>query len=231
MWGCSCSPIINERNLEPAKQKNCFWQKIITYIRKAYLKIKRKSYDENQKAGIMKRNWKALVVSILIPLAVGTIAGLLTMGGMQQFAVLNKPPLSPPAWLFPVVWTILYILMGISSYLIYVSGEKKQKNGNQGTDSSKGKKESGNTKENTGREQALTTYGYQLIVNFLWPVFFFNFQWYFFAFLWLVLLWILVAKMILEFGEISKAAALMNIPYLLWLSFAGYLNLGIWLLN
>ena len=75
------------------------------------------------------------------------------------------------------------------------------------------------------------TYVYQLIVNFLWPVFFFNFQWYLFAFFWLAFLWILVAKMILEFGAISRTATLLNIPYLLWLSFAGYLNLGIWLLN
>ena len=161
----------------------------------------------------MKKNWKALVISILIPLTVGTAAGLLTMGGMEQFAMLNKPPLSPPPWLFPVVWTILYTLMGISSYLIYISPSTK------------------NTKEISKKEQALTTYGYQLIVNFLWPVFFFNFGWYFFSFLWLVLLWILVAKMILEFGEISKIAAWLNVPYLLWLSFAGYLNLGVWLLN
>ena len=164
----------------------------------------------------MKKNWKALVVSIMIPLAVGIIAGLFTMGGKQQFTVLNKPPLSPPAWLFPVVWTILYILMGISSYLIYVSEAQKQ---------------DGNTKDKATKSQALTTYGYQLIVNFLWPVFFFNFGWYFFSFLWLVLLWILAAKMILEFGEISKVSASLNVPYLLWLSFAGYLNLGIWLLN
>ena len=154
----------------------------------------------------MKINWKALIISVLIPLAVGAVAGLLTMGGMESFAAMNQPPLSPPAWLFPVVWTILYILMGISSYLIYV-------------------------RESEGKSKALSTYGYQLLVNFLWPVFFFNFQWYFFSFLWLVLLWILVAKMILEFGEISKIAALLNVPYLLWLSFAGYLNLGVWLLN
>lgn len=158
----------------------------------------------------MKRNWKALVISILIPLAVGTAAGLLTMGGMEAFATLNKPPLSPPAWLFPVVWTILYTLMGTSSCLIYTSEEPKEKN---------------------VKSQALSTYMYQLIVNFLWPVFFFNFQWYFFSFLWLALLWLLAAKMILEFGAISRTAALLNIPYLLWLSFAGYLNLGIWLLN
>ncbi len=154
----------------------------------------------------MKINWKALIISVLIPLAVGTVAGLLTMGGMEVFNAMNQPPLSPPAWLFPVVWTLLYALMGISSYLIYAS-------------------------ESDAKGQALTTYGYQLLVNFLWPVFFFNFGWYFFSFLWLVLLWILVAKMILEFGEISKIAALLNVPYLLWLSFAGYLNLGVWLLN
>ena len=167
----------------------------------------------------MKREWKTLIVCILIPLAVGTVAGFLTRGGMESFASLNKPPLSPPAWVFPVAWTILYTLMGISSYFIYVSETQNHNHSNK------------NTKENNGKSQALSTYGYQLIVNFLWPAFFFNFQWYFFAFLWLVLLWVLVAKMILEFGEISKTAALLNIPYLLWLSFAGYLNLGVWLLN
>ncbi|MBQ9989684.1 MAG: tryptophan-rich sensory protein [Lachnospiraceae bacterium] len=154
----------------------------------------------------MKVNWKALIISILIPLATGALAGFLTMGGMESYASMNQPPLSPPVWLFPIVWTVLYILMGVSSYLIYVS-------------------------EADSKSQALTTYIYQLIVNFLWPVFFFNFQWYFFSFLWLALLWILVAKMILEFGQISKIAAILNVPYLLWLSFAGYLNLGVWLLN
>ena len=79
--------------------------------------------------------------------------------------------------------------------------------------------------------KALTIYGYQLVVNFLWPTFFFNFGWYFFSFLWLVLLWVLVLIMILRFKDISKVAAYMNIPYLIWLTFAGYLNLGIWLLN
>lgn len=154
----------------------------------------------------MKRDWKALVINILIPLAVGTAAGLLSMGGMESFGAMNQPPLSPPAWVFPIAWTILYTLMGISSYLIYSS-------------------------ESDAESRALSTYGYQLLVNFLWPVFFFNFGWYFFAFLWLAFLWILVAKMILEFGGISKIAALLNLPYLLWLSFAGYLNLGVWLLN
>lgn len=168
----------------------------------------------------MKSNWKILVIFILIPLAVGTLAGLLTRDGMEVFSSLNKPPLSPPVWLFPVVWTVLYFLMGVSSYLIYNSDTKEKRI-----------LQSKNTGEKVEKNQALTIYGYQLLVNFLWPVFFFLFQWYFFAFLWLGLLWGLVAKMILEFGRIRQSAAFLNVPYLLWLSFAGYLNLGVWLLN
>ena len=169
----------------------------------------------------MKRNWKRLGIFILIPLAVGALSGFLTRGGMESFTQLYQPPLSPPAWLFPVVWTLLYTLMGVSSYLIYISGAKE----------AEGEKRKDELPLKREKSQALTTYGYQLVVNFLWPVFFFSFEWYFFSFLWLVLLWVLVAKMILEFGQISTTAALLNVPYLLWLSFAGYLNLGVWLLN
>lgn len=182
----------------------------------------------------MKVNWKALIISILIPLAAGALAGFLTMGGMESFASMNQPPLSPPAWLFPIVWTILYTLMGISSYLIYTGESQKRQRSVQSVEENKRKEDESrkkNTEKNKAKSQALTTYGYQLLVNFLWPVFFFNFQWYFFSFLWLAFLWIFVAKMILEFGQISKTAALLNVPYLLWLSFAGYLNLGVWLLN
>ena len=127
---------------------------------------------------------------------------------MEIFATVEKPPLSPPAWIFPVAWTILYTLMGISSYLILTSeAEEEQK------------------------QNAIRIYAYQLIVNFLWPTFFFNFQWYGFAFFWLLFLWILVLIMILRFREISRVAAYMNIPYLIWLTFAAYLNWGIWRLN
>ena len=156
----------------------------------------------------MKINWKLLIVCIAIPLAVGALSSMITGGGMEVFASVNKPPLSPPAWLFPVVWTILYTLMGISSYLILTSGAE------------------------VGEIQnALSVYAYQLTVNFLWPTFFFNFQWYFFAFLWLILLIFLVVAMIREFYKISKTAAYLNIPYLVWLLFAGYLNFAIWWLN
>ena len=156
----------------------------------------------------MKINKRLLFICIAIPLFVGVIAALLTQNSMEVFGYLQKPPLSPPAWLFPVVWTILYILMGISSYLILTSDADKAQ-----------------------ITSAIRIYGLQLVVNFLWPTFFFNFGWYLFSFLWLVFLWILVLLMILRFKDINNTAAYLNIPYLVWLTFAGYLNLGIWILN
>lgn len=156
----------------------------------------------------MKINWKLLILCIGIPLAVGGLSALITRGGMEVFETIRKPPLSPPAWLFPIVWTLLYTLMGISSYMVLISGAEVEKIGN-----------------------ALMLYGYQLAVNFLWPVFFFQFQWFFFSFIWLVLLILLVAAMIKEFYGISKTAAGLNIPYFLWILFAGYLNFTIWWIN
>ena len=149
-----------------------------------------------------------LLKCIAVPLLVGVVSAFLTRGGMEMFETIVKPPLSPPNWLFPVVWTILYILMGISSYLILTSGAEQEK-----------------------IEKAISIYGYQLVVNFLWTTFFFNLQWYLFSFFWLLLLWLLVFQMIRKFSEIDKRAALLNLPYLIWLTFAGYLNLGIWWLN
>ena len=156
----------------------------------------------------MKLNKRLLFICIAIPLIVGAVAVLLTQNSMEVFSMVEKPPLAPPSWLFPVAWTILYILMGVSSYIIITSDA-----------------------EFYDIAEAMRIYVYQLIVNFLWPTFFFNFRWYFFSFLWLVLLWILVFFMIRKFSMINKVAALLNIPYLVWLTFAGYLNLGIWWLN
>lgn len=156
----------------------------------------------------MSDKTKNILKCIVIPLFVGIVSAFLTRGGMEDFQMLSHPPLTPPDWLFPVVWTILYILMGISAYLV---------------------KTSTNGEENIAR--AMSVYFYQLVVNFLWPVFFFNLQWFLFAFFWLVLLWILVAVMIKRFYEVRPIAAYMNIPYLIWLTFAAYLNLGVWWLN
>lgn len=151
---------------------------------------------------------KLLLVSIATPLIVGSVSALLTGGGMEMFERIVKPPLSPPGWLFPVVWTVLYTLMGVSSYWVLTSGAEEKE-----------------------IRKAMTLYVNQLVVNFLWPTFFFNFEWYLFSFFWLVLLWILVLLMILTFYKIDKKAAWINVPYLIWLTFAGYLNFAIWWLN
>lgn len=148
------------------------------------------------------------MIAVAIPLLVGAVAGLLTRNSMQVFEGLQQPPFAPPGVLFPIVWTILYALMGIASYLIYTSGKDPEE-----------------------VSSALTVYGVQLVVNFLWPIVFFRFGWYTFAFFWLILLWVLVIYTILLFYRISKPAAWLMVPYLVWLTYAAYLNLGIVLLN
>ena len=115
------------------------------------------------------------------------------MNSMEAFEALNQPPLSPPGWLFPVVWTVLYVLMGIASYLASVSDAPHKE-----------------------KARALWTYGIQLAFNFLWPIAFFNLKWYLFAFLWLVILWILILITALRFGRIRKPAGYLLVPYLLW---------------
>ena len=155
----------------------------------------------------MKIQWKKLIIAIAIPLAVGGLAALLTMNSMEMFSALNQPPLSPPSWLFPVVWTILYTLMGIASYLVATS-------------------------DKTYRAQsALAVYGIQLFFNFLWSIVFFNLGAYWFAFVWLILLWVLIIITTVLFYRISKSAGYLMIPYLLWVTFAAYLNLAIAILN
>lgn len=156
----------------------------------------------------MKKQIKLLVICILIPLVVGGLSSLISGGGMSDFATMNKPPLAPPGWLFPVVWTILFVLMGIASYFVLTSGAEKEKIIN-----------------------AIFVYGIQLGVNFFWSIFFFNFGWYFFSFLWLLFLWVLIIVTIIRFYRVSKKAAYLLIPYLLWVTFAGYLNFAIASLN
>ncbi len=154
----------------------------------------------------MKLNTKLLISSIFISVGVGALAGLLTTDSVQVYEQLIKPPLSPPSWVFPVVWTALYILMGISAHLISISDDPR-------------------------KEQALKIYGMQLFLNFCWSIVFFNMQQYLLAFVILVLLWILIVLMIRSFNKINPLAAKLQIPYLLWVTFAGYLNLAIYFLN
>lgn len=150
--------------------------------------------------------WKPLLISLIISLGVGALAGFLTMANVDLYKNLELPPLSPPAAVFPIVWTVLYLLMGISAYMIYTSNAE-------------------------GRSTALKIYAAQLIVNFFWSLLFFNSEDYLFSFLWLSLLWILIILMIVSFYRVNKCAAYLQIPYLLWVTFAGYLNLGIYSLN
>ena len=153
----------------------------------------------------MKIQWKKLIVCIARPLAGGGFAGILTRGSMETFQALNKPAFAPPGWLFPVVWTILYLLMGIASYLVLTSGKPNR--------------------------SALAVYGIQLVFNFFWSIIFFHFEAYLFSFVWLVILWILILITIIQFFRISELAGYLLLPYLLWVTFAGCLNFYIYLLN
>ena len=154
----------------------------------------------------MKTNLKALFIAILIPLAVGGLSALISMGGMD--AELPSVPLMPPGWVFPVVWTVLYVLMGISSYLVWQSGAPEE-----------------------SKVRAFGVYALQLFVNFAWPILFFNLRLFGLSFAWLVLLFVLVLVTAVRFGRINKAAGWLFVPYLLWLVLAGYLNLAIAVAN
>ena len=153
-----------------------------------------------------KFNVTGLLISIAVSLGVGVLSGLITLGSFDTYSNLQQPALAPPGWLFPVVWTVLYILMGISAYLVYIS-------------------------DNEQKYIGLAVYGLQLIFNFLWSIIFFNLGHPLFAFVWLVILWILIVAMIISFYKVNPTAGLLQIPYLLWVTFAGYLNLSIYLLN
>lgn len=155
----------------------------------------------------MKPDIKKLLIALAIPVAVGGLSWLLS-GGMGDYRTFNQPPLSPPGWVFPIVWTILYLLMGYSSYRIHTAG-----------------------KPPALTQRALKLYGAQLALNFLWSIVFFGFEWYLAAFFVLVALWILILLTIREFSTIDETAGDLLIPYLLWVTFAGYLNFGVYFLN
>lgn len=148
------------------------------------------------------------IIGLAIPLAVGGLAGRLTMGSMATYGALVQPPLAPPPWVFPVVWAVLYLLMGIASVLVWKADVPQEE-----------------------KKRALTWYGAQLAANFVWPLLFFNAGLYGIALMWLLLLLALVAATIVAFRQINLTAAWLLVPYALWLLFATYLNAAIWLLN
>ena len=147
-------------------------------------------------------------VSILTALGVGVLSAVITAKNMDIYATINPPFLAPPAILFPIVWTLLFTLMGISAAIIYLSNAPA-----------------------TEKTKALFVYAVSLFVNFFWSIFFFNMQAFTLSFIWLILLWALIFLTILDYSKINKAAAYLQIPYLIWVAFAGYLNLAIVLIN
>ncbi len=151
-----------------------------------------------------KIDWKVLLFFLAYTYIFAGIGALL--GGNFDLETLNKPPLAPPEWIFPLVWSLLYTLMAIAAYLVFVSND-------------------------LDRGPALRLYLLQVIVNALWSLFFFRLEWRLFAFFWLLLLIGLVIATMVSFYRINRTSFWLLVPYLVWLLFAGYLNLGFYLLN
>lgn len=152
------------------------------------------------------------MASICIPLAVGGVSAALTADAMAQFGEMNQPPLSPPGWLFPVAWAVLYVLMGIACYLLYMAEPEKPQ-------------------QKKNRFIALCLYAGQLFFNFCWSPIFFKLGWYYIALIWLLAMWGLILALMIFAGKVTKTAAFLLIPYLCWTTFAGYLNAGVAVLN
>lgn len=144
------------------------------------------------------------IKSILLPVLIGALVGIITSGSMD-YNMLQKTPFAPPGAVFPIVWTILYVLMGISYGIL--------KTNNQ-TD-----------------EETDWIYYIQLAINALWSIIFFTFKWRLFAFVWIILLAVAIIAMITKFYNKNKIAGLLQIPYILWVAFAAYLNFGFYILN
>lgn len=165
-----------------------------------------------KKDSTFSKVWR-IALCILVPLGGGLIISMLTRDTMEKFGAFNQPPLAPPAWLFPVAWTILYILMGIASYLIYA------------------KYRDGKKAEKSLAKAGLIVYGIQLALNFIWTPLFFTGGLYWVAFAVLALMWIAEIILLVLSFKTSRAAFWCLLPYLLWTTFAGYLNIGIAVLN
>ena len=155
-----------------------------------------------------QRTWKLYAFWILLTEAVGALSGWLTRKGVRTYQeTIVQPPLSPPGMVFPIVWGILFALMGVGAARIYARPPS------------------------AARSRRLRLFGVQLTFNFFWSILFFNLQLFGLAFLWLIALWGLILWMIRAFRKVDPLAALLQIPYLLWVTFAGYLNAGVWFLN
>ena len=154
----------------------------------------------------VKTSRKTLIYSFVLTFLFAIGGGIVTYAGMSHYKDAAQPPLTPPSWLFPVVWTILFALMAYGAARVYDS-------------------------VNSAMPRAILVYFIQLTMNFWWCVLFFGFGLYLFAFIWLILLWTAVLIMTVLFYRIDRLSGLIQIPYILWLTFAAYLNCAIWILN
>lgn len=153
-------------------------------------------------------SWKTYASWIIFAEAIGALSGWLTRNGAEIYkTTVAKPPLSPPSIVFPIVWTALFALMGIGAARIYMAPPSPI------------------------RSRSLRLFLVQLVFNFFWSIIFFNLQSFGFALVWLIALWILILWMTLTFRKVDRLAARLQIPYLIWVAFAAYLNLGVWILN
>ena len=156
-----------------------------------------------------KQTIKTYIIAIAIPLIIGLLSTLLTKDKMDLYKDVTMPPLSPPSILFPIVWSILYILMGISSAIIWQNRKKDTSSANVG----------------------IVNYAISLIFNLGWSIIFFDLRQFLVAFIWLLVLLYFIIRTIISYKNISRTAAYLQIPYVLWVAFAGYLNIGVWYLN
>ncbi len=155
-----------------------------------------------------KASWRTYLFFILLSVLTGILSGVISAGAMDTYQQeVIRPPLSPPGSVFPVVWTALYVLMGIGAARVWAVEPGKERN------------------------KGINLFVAQLVVNFFWSLIFFNLQSYALAFLWLLLLWGLVIWMVITFWKTDRLAAMLQLPYLLWLTFAAYLSAGVWYLN
>ena len=162
--------------------------------------------DKWIKGDIVVLRCKSFLYSAVISFLFAILGGIVTYIGMSRFEDAVQPPLSPPSYLFPIVWTLLFLLMSVSAAMIYDS-------------------------EDAVSAKALFIYTVQLSLNFWWCVLFFGFRLYFVSFIWLLILMLTVFIMAVLFFRINRLAGILQIPYILWLAFAAYLNFGIWFLN
>lgn len=169
--------------------------------------------SKSTKLSIWGKIWR-IALAIAVPLGGGLIISLFTRDAMSKFSSFNQPPLAPPAWLFPVAWTILYVLMGLASYFIWKKGYDSKK-----------------AAARSASKTTLIIYAIQLVFNFVWTPLFFSLGWYWPAFIWLMVMWVLIIVLMVRTYKISRPAFWMLLPYIIWCTFAAYLNCGIAILN